>query len=185
MRYGSVIPRLFCAAAVALVIVPLSVQATTTTRARAREVPRLCRLQTLIGPEYYRILLRPTGPGPQSSGEADLSYSDSPFGVAVTGDGRYAHDMKLVVRGLPDDPSVTYIVWVAPPNLSAVRKLGPIKNETEMKARLEWNKFLLFVSAEPDPKVERWAGKILLTGISRSGLMHTFAGHGPFESALC
>ena len=183
MRYSSMIPRLLFAASLVLALAPQSVQA-MTVHASAREIPRLCRLQ-LSGPEYYRIFLRPTGPGPQSSGIADLSYSESPFGVAVTGDGRYASDMKLVVKGLPEDPTVTYVVWVAPPNLSAVRKLGAIKNDSEMKARLEWNKFLLFVSAEPDPKVERWAGKILLTGISRSGLMHTFAGHGPFESALC
>jgi hypothetical protein len=146
--------------------------------------PRLCRLQP-AGPEYYKIWLRPTGPGPQAVGEVDIAYTPSPFGLAVTGDGRYAQDARIVVRGLPQDPTVTYVVWVAPPNLSAVRKLGAIKNDTEMKERIDWNKFLIFVSAEPDPSVERWKGKILLTGISRSGLMHTFAGHGPFESALC
>ena len=49
-----------------------------------------------------------------------------------------------------------------------------------------WNKFLVVVSLEEEPEaVERWSGPIVLRGMSRSGMMHTMAGHGPFASEPC
>ena len=30
-----------------------------------------------------------------------------------------------------------------------------------------------------------WTGPIVIRGMSRSGMMHTMAGHGPFEEENC
>ena len=50
-----------------------------------------------------------------------------------------------------------------------------------------WNKYLVIITLEPtdDPQSPRWQGPVVLRGMSRSGLMHTMAGHGPFQQEPC
>ena len=50
-----------------------------------------------------------------------------------------------------------------------------------------WNKFLVFVTLEPAEATgeARWQGPVVMRGLSRSGLMHTMAGHGPYEQEPC
>ena len=60
-------------------------------------------------------------------------------------------------------------------------------DERETTARVDWNQFLVVVSLEPsaDQIGARWSGPIVMRGLSRSGFMHTMAGHGPFEEENC
>ncbi|MGD2070011.1 MAG: hypothetical protein PVI57_15165, partial [Gemmatimonadota bacterium] len=53
--------------------------------------------------------------------------------------------------------------------------------------RVEWNKFLVVITLETvdDPSADAWSGPIALRGMSRSGKMHTMAGHGPFQQENC
>lgn len=95
------------------------------------------------------------------------------------------------------------VAWVATPDLDLVVRLGTLREDGTLTGRVAFNKFLLFVTAETDADTpsadtaetrpapaadgaaERWSGPVLLSGISRSGLLHTMAGHGPFEGEPC
>jgi hypothetical protein len=56
-----------------------------------------------------------------------------------------------------------------------------------LTGRVEWNKFLLIITAEAPGETpgDRWQGPVVMRGMSRSGMMHTMAGHGPFELESC
>ena len=79
------------------------------------------------------------------------------------------------------------MVWVTTPSLDRVEFLGTLDGDHRLSGRVRWNKFLVVVSLEPDPESlgPRWSGPIVLRGVSRSGMMHTLAGHGPFEQENC
>src|SRR5690606_28569277 len=77
------------------------------------------------------------------------------------------------------------VAWAATPELDRVQRLGRLDEAGRLDARITFNKFLVFVTEETDPDVERWRGRILLRGISPSGRMHTMAGHGPFSGESC
>lgn len=133
-----------------------------------------------------RVELVPTARAGAASGYAELTFAASPFGVTVAEDGRYVYEVTLVARGLRPRPGVTYVAWATTPELDETLKLGPV-GEGAVSGRILWNKFLLFVTAEPSPDTETWEGPIYLTGLSPSGRMHMMAGHGIFElhTALC
>ena len=144
--------------------------------------------------DYYDIRMAPTSRAPGAVGYVTKTFAQSPFGIAVSVDGRYIYDVHLAVDGLRGPPKVEYTVWVAPPDLSPIVRLGVLDEDFELMGQVVFNKFIMFVTAEQpgswDPKnTERpgnaWAGPILMQGISRSGLMHSASGHGPFEVENC
>ena len=142
-------------------------------------------------PEYYRIDLIPTRrvPAARSAvGVADVNFASSPFGVAVSADGRYIYDLLVSVSNLPAAPEGSaYIVWITTPSLDQVRRLGSLSPDQAVSGRVDWNKFLVVVSLEETGigPLPRWKGPIVMRGLSRSGLMHTSAGHGPFQQEPC
>ncbi|MFQ5747190.1 MAG: hypothetical protein ACE5HF_08235 [Gemmatimonadota bacterium] len=139
------------------------------------------------GPTGVRVPFRPTRHARGARGEAQLVFARSPFGVAVEEDGRYRYDVTIQLANLRPRAGRTYVAWAATPDLDHVLRLGPVDSDLRVEGRLSWNKFLLFVTLEPDPSVERWTGPVVLTAMSPSGRMHTMAGHGIFErhTALC
>ena len=140
------------------------------------------------GPTYYSIDLVTTKrvPGSRSaSGTVNVLFASSPFGVSVTGDGSYAYDLVGRIDGLGPARSGRYVAWVTTPDLSEVRRLGELDDSHRIEGRVSWNKFLVVVSLEAGPPGERWSGPIVLRGMSRSGRMHTMAGHGPFQAEPC
>jgi hypothetical protein len=149
-----------------------------TTPVRAlRGAARACRL---AANPYYTFPLDParaTG----ASGIVKVSFSDSPFGVAMTPDGHYTYSLDITTSGLPKLDAGTYVVWATPPNLNPILRLGPLGSDGRLLAQVDLNKFILIVSAETSAKTARWSDPIMLRGISRSSLMHSFMGHGPFE----
>lgn len=132
--------------------------------------------------EIYEFALAPTALVPAALGTGALTLARSPFVVAVSADGHLVSDLALEVSTLPEPrrlgPYVTYVVWVASPNLDRVERLGTITASGTLRGRLEaWNKFLILVTAEADPEPDRRRGPVVLQGRSPSGLMAAFASH--------
>ncbi len=149
----------------------------------------------LTSADYYDIRMASTRRAPGAVGYVTKTFAQSPFGVAVSTDGRYIYDVHLAVDGLRGPANAEYTVWVAPPNLSPIVRLGVLNEQFEISGQVDFNKFIMFVTAEQpgswDPENinqktgNAWRGPILMQGISRSGMMHSAAGHGPFEVENC
>jgi len=140
--------------------------------------------------EYYAIDLVPTGrvPGTATArGTARVSFADSPFGVAVSPTGSYRQSLQIRTEALPPQSGRDYVVWAADSELEHITRLGTIGGAAPLDATVELQKFLIVVSLEPsgDAPAARWQGPIVMRGMSRSGLMHTLAGHGPFQLESC
>jgi hypothetical protein len=159
-------------------------------------VARICAATPAapVTADYYNIRMAPTGRAPGAVGYVTKTFAQSPFGVAVSVDGRYVYDVHLAVDGLRGPPNVEYTVWVAPPNLSPIMRLGVLDEDFELMGQVDLNKFIMFVTAEQpgswkpenaEKPGNAWKGPILMQGISRSGLMHSASGHGPFEVENC
>lgn len=146
-------------------------------------------------PEYYAFPLVPTGrlPGTGGSGgEGRVSFpASSPYGVALEPDGRYRYELHVSTSRLPEPRSGHYVVWVTTPELDRIRPIGPLPESGDLKGTVTWNKFLVVVTLEPEvPETSgdassSWTGPIVMRGMSRSGRMHTMAGHGPFAQENC
>lgn len=144
---------------------------------------------TSPGAPYYAIELVPTGRVPgtrQAKGSARMAFARSPFGLAVNSDGHYAYDLHVEFSGLSWRGG-DYVVWVATADLSEVRAAGRLDDSRALAASVDWNKFLVVVTleAEAAPLGAIWEGPIVFRGMSRSGRMHTMAGHGPFQAEAC
>lgn len=149
-----------------------------------------CTAVDPVGPAYYAIELVTTRRVPGSytaTGTASVSYAASPFGISLAEDGSYALDLSIGVKRLAPARTGTYVAWLTRPALSEVVRLGPLDAEHRITGSTAWNKFLVVISLEPDRATpgDRWTGPIVLRGMSRSGKMHTMAGHGPFQSEPC
>lgn len=136
------------------------------------------------GPDPFLVPLYPTAHANFARGSVVLRFAESPFGATVTADGHHLYDATFRVESLPRTGRAL-VVWAATPSLDQVQKLGTLDDNGGLSARIAFNKFLVFVTAEETPDVERWAGPILIRGISPSGRMHTMAGHGPFQGEPC
>ena len=147
-------------------------------------------VRDLIGTStYYEIALvttkRIAGTG-LAKGTAQVNFAASPFGVSVSPEGSYIYDLKLQVERLKPSKKGIYTAWVSTPNLDEIERLGVFDDSFALSARVEWNKFLVIITLEPSAEAtDTWQGPVILRGISRSGLMHTLAGHGPFELEPC
>ncbi len=138
-------------------------------------------------PAYYRIDLittRKVTGARLASGSADVLFVPSPFGVSISPSGTYVYDLDIHVDKIKPPNEGEYAVWITTPDLKNVHFLGSLDENYRVQGRVEWNKYLVVVSLETDIG-DRWSGPIVLRGMSRSGLMHTMAGHGPFETENC
>lgn len=175
-------PRILAAGAILALAAPAGSAASAVasprapTRASAEPAPAAC-------PDPTVVPLAPTRPEVAGYGEVALVMADSPYGVAVSTDGRYRTRLAVRLEGLLPRPGATYVVWAATPSLDGVARLGTVESgAATIDATVEWNQFLVFVTAEASPGGERWEGPILFTAMSPSGKMHPKAGHGIFES---
>ncbi len=156
-------------------------------------------LTTLVGspgpaaveaPEYYAFPMVTTKrvPGSGSArGRGRVSFADSPFGIALAQDGSYLLDVWLSVDRLAPPREGAYVAWVTTTNLDQIQRVGRLGDDGRVQGRVQWNKFLLVLTLEPadDPTSEAWTGPVVMRGMSRSGQMHTMAGHGAFEQENC
>ena len=142
------------------------------------------------GPDYYRFPMVSTRrvPGTGSAdGVAEVSFPQSPFGVALAADGSYRYDFTVRFERLKPARGGTYVVWATTPELDQVALAGEMTDPAAFSGKVAWNKFLVVVTLESDfdPGATTWSGPIVTRGMSRSGMMHTMAGHGPFEQENC
>ena len=142
------------------------------------------------GPEYYQFPMvstrRVPGTG-NATGVGEVAFTQSPFGIALTEDGSYQYDFTVRFERLKPARSGAYVVWTTTPELDQVVLAGELADPAAFSGKVAWNKFLVVVTLEPgfDPDATMWTGPIVIRGMSRSGMMHTMAGHGPFEEENC
>jgi hypothetical protein len=131
------------------------------------------------------MALRPGPAAPAARGEARLRFAPSPFGVAVTADGRHRYDIRVTARDLPDPgslgPYTVLVAWETPRDLSAWRRLGVIRDGTSLVGTADLNKFLLVITAEPDSLGATRTGPTVLHGMSPSGWLQAFLTHPLFR----
>ena len=160
-----------------------------TTDVRALEIGGATPPQCVAPSEYYRMELVPTRSIPgasRSRGQVGLTFRTSPFGVDLGTDGSYQYHLEVEAPRLPPARGGEFVAWVSTPQLDDVQRLGVLSEGTVVTGTVAWNKFLVFVTLEaPDADAATWQGPVILRGISRSGLMHTMAGHGAFEEENC
>lgn len=140
---------------------------------------------------YYSIELVPTKRVPgtgRAVGRGNVIFSSSPYGVAVSTKGTYRYDLSLTIERDTIKPprEGVYTAWVASEELDRIKRLGPLTDRLQVSGSVDWNKFLVVVTLEPSEEPgDVWKGPIVMRGMSRSGLMHTLAGHGPYEQEPC
>ncbi len=146
---------------------------------------------SVIGPpDYYTFPLvstkRVPGSG-QAAGRGQLTFAPSPFGFALSPEGSYRYRIALTVDRLAVPETGRYVVWVTTPELDRIELAGEFDDGHAMDIEVDFNKFLVVITLEDafDPEAVVWSGPIVLRGMSRSGMMHTMAGHGPFEQENC
>jgi hypothetical protein len=149
-----------------------------------------CAVDVPDPPAYYAVDLVTTrnlpGTG-RAVGTAHVTFAASPFGVALAPDGSYLYDVDLQLTNMKAPPAGVLVAWVTTTQVDEVRRLGALDGHMSVRGQVSWNKFLVVVTLEEtdDPTTTTWSGPIALRGMSRSGMMHTMAGHGPFQQELC
>jgi len=145
----------------------------------------LALLLLTMGNGPFDIMMFATSTAPAVEGAARLVYAPSPFGIAVTADGRASYDAQITVFHLPPPDSLgaftSYVAWETTTDLSEWHRLGTVRNGRNTVGRLELNKFLLVVTAEPDSLAATRAGPTVLHGNSPSGWLQSFITHPLFR----
>jgi hypothetical protein len=133
----------------------------------------------------FDLLLFATPKAPNASARAHLIFAHSPFGIAVTQDGRAVYDVQVTIAGLAQPstlgPYTTYVSWAVTPNLDRWVRLGTVRNGTTTVGPIEWNKFLFVISAESSDTPAAAAGPTVLHGTSPSGYLQSFMSHPLFR----
>ncbi|MBU21530.1 MAG: hypothetical protein CL476_00240 [Acidobacteria bacterium] len=166
-----------CAAAPATLVVETLTPCSTTISA------------PLLPSQYYGIEMvttrRVPGTG-RATGAGTVAFARSPFGVAVSPSGAYVYDLSLSVDRIKAPRRGAYTAWAVSPDLDDVVRLGVLEEGQSVSGRVAWNKFLVVVTLEPSAEpTDSWQGPVVMRGMSRSGMMHTLAGHGPYENEPC
>ena len=102
-------------------------------------------------PEYYKVELVPTRRVPaarMATGVAHLTFTESPFGIAISDKGHYRYDVEVVVDKPPAGPEwpVCGLAFYAGSQAGGTT-LGPVAGP--VRGRTEWNKFLVIITLEP------------------------------------
>ena len=151
-------------------------------------VPGFC---TSAGPAYYALALVTTRNIPGTGvarAIADVSLPDtSPFSVALTNDGSYAYTVSVSLERMKAPRQGRLVAWVTTREIDHVERIGTLDDSLRASGSVNWNKFIVLVTLESsdDPNQEMWAGPIVFRGMSRSGMMHTMAGHGALVQENC
>ncbi len=134
----------------------------------------------------YDLLLFPTSSAPTASAHARLVFVDSPFGIAVTEDGRARYNVRITAAGLPAPSTLgaytVYVAWAVTPDLSQWVRLGTLTNGTTTVGPVALNKFLFVVSAESSQTSASPGGPTVLHGTSPSGYLQSFLSHPLFRN---
>ena len=109
---------------------------------------------------------------PSASGVIHLLAAHSPFGAAVTVDGRPRQRLRASITGLPAAASLgaftTYVAWVYTLSMDSVAKLGVVRNGTVDLGEVTRVQFRILISAERSASVTHRGGRLVLRGTSPS-----------------
>lgn len=141
-------------------------------------------------PAYYAVDLVTTRNIPatgRARGTAEVTFAPSPYGVALASDGSFLYDVSVRLSEMKAPARGTLVAWITTPEVDSIQRLGALDEHLSVEGRVSWNKFLVVVTLEEadDASAATWSGPIVLRGMSRSGMMHTMAGHGPFQQERC
>ena len=132
----------------------------------------------------FDIPLFSTPRAPAAHGTGRLVFASSPFGVAVTADGRASYDVQVRADSLPDastlGPYTAYVAWATSTDLKTWVRLGAIKNGDNTVGHVQLNKFLFVIAAESS-LTSAHAGPTVLHGTSPSGWLQSFLTHPLFR----
>ena len=107
-----------------------------------------------------------------ASGIVELFAARSPFGVAVTADGRPRWRAEASIAGLPAPSSLgaytTYVAWLYGVSMERETKLGAVHNGRVSLGEIHENQFRIVVTAERSASVRTRSGRIVLRGTSPS-----------------
>jgi len=159
-------------------LIHLLLMATVINSAVAQD--SLCTAHTRdADPSIYCLPLFSTAITPLATGTAVLQPEPSPFGLAVTRDGRVLSRVVLTLAGLPDPASLgpyhSFVAWATTPDLDPVIPLGAVGNGRTVAGPIGLERFILMVSAERSARSKTREGPLVLRGSSPSQLM---APHG-------
>ncbi|HEU4721254.1 MAG TPA: multicopper oxidase family protein [Gemmatimonadaceae bacterium] len=122
--------------------------------------------------DLYCIELQPTAGLERASGRVALGHDGGPFTVPVTAAGALRYAPTITLAGLPAPSSLgafsVYVVWVATPTMDQMRRLGVATVGRTRLAPIDFDKFVVLVSAERSAEVREPLGRIVLRGMSAS-----------------
>jgi hypothetical protein len=141
-----------------------------------------------VRPDLYRIPLSGTGAS-RLTGVATLRPARSPFGVATTPDGHFVFTIEVDAPVLPPPSSfgpayTTYVAWVATSELDRIERIGTLGTGTKTTGRVAMTKFMVVVTAEQGQGGAKWAGPIVMRGVSPSNFLTNFSGHTMFNGGV-
>jgi len=127
-----------------------------------------------VRPELTAVLtcmtLVPVPDLPEASGHIRLEPVPTPFGVAVTADGRPRTRLRATITGLPEPRTLgdytTYVAWISTLALDSVVKLGLVRNGEVDLGEVNRAQFRLLVTAEAGAGVTTRTGRLVLRGTS-------------------
>jgi hypothetical protein len=143
------------------------------------------------GSEYYSIDLVTTKNVPGTgwaTGQAVMKFNPNPFGISIAKDGSFQHRLDIQLNRANQPKKGTFVAWVTTPTLDKVKLIGSLDKDLKASGTVVWNKYIVVITLEeelPKATAQMWSGAIAFRGLSRSGLMHTMAGHGPFAEEAC
>ncbi|MFT5144264.1 MAG: suppressor of ftsI [Rhodothermales bacterium] len=128
---------------------------------------------TYPDPHCFELIPRPEVS--DARGIIRMERVQTPFGVAVSPDGRHRYRLVVTLAGLPEPASLgpysAYVAWVTTPRLTPMVKLGEVGNGRIGLEEVDFNRFMVMVTAETSGEVEERTGKLVMRGRSPSDRM--------------
>ena len=122
--------------------------------------------------DLYCIELFPATGMERASGRVALNLAAGPFTVSATAEGALRYAPTIALAGLPSPsslgPYAVYVVWAATPGMDRVRRLGVATVGRTRLDDIDFDKFVILVSAERSATVREPSGRIVLRGMSPS-----------------
>ena len=120
--------------------------------------------------DLYCIELLPAADIERGSGTARLVQPSTPFGIAVSASGQTQYSVVFTLRDLPDPdslgPYTAFVAWATTPQLRPVTKLGVVTGGTARLGIVDYDRFLILITAERSGAVAEPGGRMVLRGTS-------------------
>lgn len=131
-----------------------------------------CGFEPEDAPSTYCSPLIPTPDLRDVRATLELRPIATPFGTALTADGRARNRLNLLIEGLPSARTLgdynEYVAWATDLTLGEFVRLGAVRNGRNELGELAANQYRVLVTAERAADGERRAGRIVLRGTSPS-----------------